>query len=95
VPKAKLAPPEAHLIKVCAGMARVVRGHDPFPATPPRPSGPYEALFRAIIFQQLSGKAAETIYHRVIALFPRHDFPTPLAIRRAPEEKLRSAGLSR
>jgi len=91
----KLAPPEAHLVKVCAGMARVVRAQAPFPATPPRVSGPYEALFRAIIFQQLSGKAAETIYQRVIALFPRHDFPTPLAIRRAPEAKLRSAGLSR
>lgn len=95
MPRIKLAPPEAHLIKACEGMAKIVRRHEPFPTRRDDPTGPYEALFRAIIFQQLSGKAATTIFNRVVALFPRHPHPTPLQIIRAPEEKLRGAGLSR
>ncbi len=91
----KLAAPEAHLIKVCDGMARIVAAQTPFPSAPQLPVAPYESLFRAIVFQQLSGKAATTIHNRVLALFPTHPHPTPLQITRAPEEKLRSAGLSR
>jgi 3-methyladenine DNA glycosylase/8-oxoguanine DNA glycosylase len=91
----RLAKAEAHLTRVCEGMARVVPGQAPFPKSPQRPSGPYESLFRAIVFQQLSGKAAETIYGRALALFPRAPHPTPLMIMRAPDEKLRTAGLSR
>lgn len=52
-------------------------------------------LARAIIFQQLHGKAAETIFQRTCALFPRSQQFTASDIRRASEEKLRSAGLSR
>lgn len=52
-------------------------------------------LARAIIFQQLNGKAAETIFQRTAALFPRSELFTARDIRRASEEKLRSAGLSR
>ncbi len=43
-------------------------------ATPPAPrrSGThYEALVRAIVYQQLSGKAAGTIHRRFCALYPR------------------------
>lgn len=53
------------------------------------------ALARAIISQQLHGKAAETIFNRTCALFPRSEQFTARDIRRATEEKLRSAGLSR
>jgi DNA-3-methyladenine glycosylase II len=91
----KLKKPEAHLAKVCPGMARVVASHDPFPVKPARADDPYRSLVRAVVFQQLSGKAATTILNRVIALFPRSDFPTPLMLARASEEKLRTAGLSR
>lgn len=52
-------------------------------------------LARAIIFQQLHGKAAETIFNRTAALFPRSEVFTANNIKRASEEKLRSAGLSR
>ena len=52
-------------------------------------------LARAIIFQQLHGKSAETIYNRVCALFPRSAHFTAKDIKRASEDKLRSAGLSR
>ncbi len=52
-------------------------------------------LARAIIFQQLHGKAAETIFNRTADLFPRSELFTAKDIKRASEDKLRSAGLSR
>jgi DNA-3-methyladenine glycosylase II len=93
--KAILAAPEAHLVKVCAHMARVVKAHAPFPAAPTRSDDPYRSLVRAVVFQQLSTKAAQTILDRVVALFPETDFPKPEDLIAAPDENLRSAGLSR
>ena len=55
----------------------------------------FGALAEAIVYQQLNGKAAATIYARLCALFPHaHEGPTPAHILRASDEKLRSAGLS-
>jgi len=55
----------------------------------------FVALAEAIVYQQLSGKAAATIFARVRGLFPRaQEGPTPAQILRAPDEKLRGAGLS-
>ena len=53
----------------------------------------FGALARAIVFQQLSGKAADTIHGRFAALFAGR--PTPAGVERASDELLRSAGLSR
>ncbi|MGH8311965.1 MAG: hypothetical protein ACRER9_01615 [Gammaproteobacteria bacterium] len=37
----------------------------------PRPAAnPFDALLRAIVYQQLSGKAAATIHARLLAQFP-------------------------
>ena len=58
-----------------------------------KPSAFFEALCSEIIGQQLSGKAAETIYNRVAALFPRKKL-TAKALLKIKAEKLRSAGLS-
>ncbi len=55
---------------------------------------PFESLLQAIVYQQLNGRAAETIHGRVEALFPKRR-PTPRAFLRVKEEKLRGAGLSR
>lgn len=54
---------------------------------------PFQALLRAIIYQQLTGKAAAKIYARVLALFPRR--PTPRATLELSTQELRAAGLSR
>lgn len=54
----------------------------------------FQALARSIVFQQLSGKAATTIFNRFAALFP-NDEPTPALIQTLSDETLRSAGLSR
>ena len=51
-------------------------------------------LARAIVFQQLHDKAAQTIFDRTAALFPRSEVFTAQNILRASEDKLRSAGLS-
>jgi DNA-3-methyladenine glycosylase II len=52
------------------------------------------ALARAIVSQQLSGKAATTIWGRFLALYPRAAFPRPAAILATPDAMLRGAGLS-
>lgn len=54
---------------------------------------PFRALLRAIVYQQLSGKAAATIYGRLDALF--EGVPTPSALLDLPADALRGAGLSR
>ena len=55
---------------------------------------PFEALLRAIVYQQLSGRAAGAIHARVLALF-EGGRPTPRALATMSEERLRQAGLSR
>lgn len=55
----------------------------------------FVALAEAIVYQQLHGRAAATIFARVRALFPNgHQGPTPEQVLRASDEKLRGAGLS-
>src|SRR5438094_814532 len=38
---------------------------------------PFDALAESIAYQQLSGKAAATIWKRVRAIFPKRKLPTP------------------
>jgi DNA-3-methyladenine glycosylase II len=56
---------------------------------------PFTALVEAIVWQQLSGKAAATIYRRVLTLLPNGGPPTPAGILDIEEATLRGAGLSR
>jgi DNA-3-methyladenine glycosylase II len=58
-----------------------------------RPADAYGALLRAIVGQQLSTKAARTIYLRVLGLFGG-SAPTPEQLLAASEGDLRRAGLS-
>jgi 3-methyladenine DNA glycosylase/8-oxoguanine DNA glycosylase len=54
----------------------------------------FGALAQAIVYQQLTGKAAATIFARFCALFPGTD-PTAEQILTISEDELRGAGLSR
>lgn len=54
----------------------------------------FEALARSIVYQQLHGKAAATIFARLGALFPRGRM-RPEALLALDETALRGAGLSR
>ena len=59
-----------------------------------RPAEAYGALVRSIVGQQLSTKAARTIYERLIALFGGRT-PAPAELLAADPEEIRKAGLSR
>jgi methylated-DNA-[protein]-cysteine S-methyltransferase len=85
-----------HLRKSDAALARLMGSVGPFRIRIDRTSSLFLALAEAIVYQQLTGKAAATIFARVQALFPRvHEGLTPEHIRRASDAKLRGAGLSR
>jgi DNA-3-methyladenine glycosylase II len=61
----------------------------------PRPAAvdAFNALARAIMFQQLAGAAAAAIHARVVALFDGQPV-SPAALLALPPERLRGAGLS-
>lgn len=86
---------ERHLSKVDRVLARVIRDVGPCRLRPRRDCPPYQSLVQAVTHQQLNGTAAQTILKRFIALFPGAKFPPPEAVLAAPDERLRSAGLSR
>lgn len=60
---------------------------------PNREGTHFAHLFRNIVYQQLSGRAAATIHARVLAGLGS-DIPSPAIVLRAPETLLRSCGLS-
>ncbi len=86
----------AHLRAADPVLARLIDTVGPFTMPLDRTPSIFFALAEAIVYQQLTAKAAATIFARVRALFPRaHQGPTPEQILRVSDEKLRGAGLSR
>lgn len=55
----------------------------------------FDALARSIAYQQLTGKAAATIFARVRALYPGRKSLSPAQILATSDERFRAAGLSR
>ena len=55
---------------------------------------PFDALAESIAYQQLSGKAAATIWARVRALYGKRKALDPAAVLKTPDKKLRACGLS-
>ena len=85
-----------HLRSSDAALGRLMDAVGPFKMELKKTPSLFVALAESIVYQQLSGKAAATIYGRVCALFPRaQEGPTPAHILRTSDEKLRGAGLSR
>lgn len=56
---------------------------------------PFDALAESIAYQQLSGKAAATIWGRVRALYPKRKWLDPKQVLATSDEQLRACGLSR
>lgn len=56
---------------------------------------PFGSLAESIVYQQLTGKAAATIFSRVVAIYAPKRKLRPDAVLRTPDERLRAAGLSR
>jgi len=76
-------------------LARLIERVGPFGLRLKGTGSTFEALAESIVYQQLTGKAAETILGRVRALFRGGRLPSPRAFLAMPERKLRGAGLSR
>jgi DNA-3-methyladenine glycosylase II len=55
----------------------------------------FQALVRAIIFQQLAGRVAQTIFSRFVTQVGGKKFPTPAQVLAASDDQLRQVGLSR
>src|SRR5712692_4186493 len=77
--------------RMAALIARSLRSN----VKPERLIRPFDALAESIAYQQLSGKAAATIWKRGGALYPRRKYLDPKRILETPDETLRGAGLSR
>ena len=76
-------------------LGRAMKEAPPFPAFPQGRHSHFHSISRAIVSQQLAGKAANTIYGRVKALVPGPAFPTPTQFLELSDEELRGAGLSK
>lgn len=75
-------------------LAWLIQQVGPFAMDKPLRRGHLEALVQSIVYQQLSGKAAATIFGRFRALFDGEHFPTAEQILAIPEQTLRACGLS-
>ena len=85
--------PERHLAAADPVLGRLIARVGPCRLKATKASDTFQALAEAIVYQQLTGKAAATILRRVKGLFPP-PFPTPRRVLARPDALLRGAGLS-
>jgi DNA-3-methyladenine glycosylase II len=55
---------------------------------------PYEALIRAVAYQQLHAKAGDAILARLLARYPDSSFPSPAQLLATEPDRLRACGFS-
>ncbi|HYN98733.1 MAG TPA: methylated-DNA--[protein]-cysteine S-methyltransferase [Actinomycetota bacterium] len=85
-----------HLIATDPELGRLIDAVGPFQMQLGTTPSIFVALVRSITYQQLSGKAAGTIYGRLCALFEDPEAgPTAEGLLRLSDEQLRGAGVSR
>ena len=73
-------------------LARLVAAAGPLRHRPREAGGGFGMLVRAIVYQQLAGRAAQAIHGRVLAAVGEP--LTPAALASVPDDVLRAAGLS-
>lgn len=83
-----------HLKAADPVLARVIQRVGPCRLEPGQRPDVFHALVRSIIYQQLNGNAAGSIYRKFKGAYPGTTFPTPADILSTPETTLRAAGLS-
>lgn len=83
-----------HLSETDPVMRRLICEVGPFTLTPRLKRSPFESLVRAIAYQQLHDKAAESILRRFVALFPAGRFPQPSDLLAINKQAIRRAGFS-
>jgi len=84
-----------HISASDARMAELIARSRRYDLTPSISVRPLDALAESIAYQQLSGKAAATIWNRVRALYPNRKWLDPATIIATPDDVFRAAGLSR
>jgi DNA-3-methyladenine glycosylase II len=84
-----------HLADTDPRMAQLIARSRRYNIAPAVAIRPFDALAESIAYQQLSGKAAATIFGRVRALYPKRKRLDPEQLLATPDETLRAAGLSR
>lgn len=87
--------PEQELARRDPKLAALIARVGPFLVAPERIVRPLDALARSIAYQQLSGKAAATIFGRVKALYPGREWFSAEQLLATPDQTFRAAGLSR
>ena len=86
----------AHLQAVDPTLARIIDAAGPFTMELKKARSVFAALAEAIVYQQLSNKAAATIFSRVCGHFPRRSAGlTPERLLALPDARIRGAGISR
>lgn len=81
-------------MKVDPKLNRIIKRVGPCTLHASAPGDPFETLCMSIASQQLSTKAAATIFGRFCDLFPRRR-PTPARVMTLSDEEIRAAGFSR
>ncbi len=83
-----------HLAGTDPRFAALIQRARPFDLVAKPLVSPFDSLAESIAYQQLSGKAAATIFGRVRALYGRRKRLDPKLVLATPDEKLRACGLS-
>ncbi|MGH7863688.1 MAG: DNA-3-methyladenine glycosylase family protein [Candidatus Binataceae bacterium] len=82
-----------HLARVDPALRPIIKRVPPVRVV--RGAKPFDALVRAIMFQQLAGAAATAILNRFIAIYGDGNFPTPAQVLKTSDAVMRRAGVSR
>ncbi len=75
-------------------LARLIERVGAFALATRETMSPFQMLLHAIVYQQISGKAAASIHARLATLFPGGK-PGPRRLQKLSDEALRAAGMSR
>src|SRR5688572_4917854 len=84
-----------HLMRTDPKLAAIIKRVGPCELHAAAPKDPFEALCMSIASQQLSTKAADTIFRRFCDLFPPDRRPSPQRVMTLTDEEIRGVGFSR
>lgn len=82
-----------YLAKLDADWGQLIALVGPCSFTPKPAREPYEALIRAVAYQQLHAKAGDAILNRLLSIYG-HEFPSPHQLLSTSFEALRACGFS-
>jgi DNA-3-methyladenine glycosylase II len=84
-----------HLMRTDPKLAAIIKRVGPCGLHAVAPKDPFEALCMSIASQQLSTKAADTIFRRFCDLFPADRGPSPERVMTLTDDEIRGVGFSR